>query len=96
MDYIYAHLSDPIQLTDLARLTDLSPFHFSRLFKQSMGIPPHQYLLQQRVERAMQLLKSTNLSIMEVALTCGFNSHSHLGKWVQHYTGMSPKAYRSS
>ncbi|MDX2214187.1 MAG: AraC family transcriptional regulator [Oculatellaceae cyanobacterium bins.114] len=96
IDYINAHLADEIQLSDLATLADLSQFHFSRLFKQSTGVTPHQYVLQQRVERAKQLLKTTDLSVMDIALLCGFSSHSHLGKWIQHYTGLSPKAYRAS
>jgi transcriptional regulator GlxA family with amidase domain len=55
----------------------MSQFHFSHLFKQSIGTAPYQYLLQQRVERAKQLLKQTERSIMDIALECGFNSHSH-------------------
>jgi AraC family transcriptional regulator len=94
-DYIYDRLADEIQLTDLAELLGLSQFHFSRLFKQSVGVPPYQYLLQQRVERAKQLLRITDQSIMEIALRCGFSSHSHLGKWFRHFVGMTPKAFRS-
>ncbi len=93
-DYINDHLAQDIKLSDLAQLLGMSQFHFSRLFKQSMGVPPHQYLLQQRVQRAKQLLKKTELSVIEIALLCGFSSHSHLGKWFRHYTGMTPKAYR--
>ncbi|MBW4617364.1 MAG: helix-turn-helix transcriptional regulator [Desmonostoc vinosum HA7617-LM4] len=55
---------------------------------------PYQYLLQQRVERAKQLLKQTDQSIMDIALTCGFNSHIHLSKQFRQLTGMTPKAYR--
>jgi AraC family transcriptional regulator len=95
-DYINDHLAQDIQLPDLARLLEISQFHFSRLFKQSMGIAPHQYILQQRVERAEQLLKETKLPVMEIAMLCGFSSHSHLGKWIRQHTGMTPKAYRAS
>lgn len=94
-DYIHDRLADEIQLADLAELLGLSQFHFSRLFKQSVGVPPYQYLLQQRVERAKQLLKMTDQSITEIALGCGFSSHSHLGKWFRHFVGMTPKAFRS-
>ena len=96
LDYIDAHLDRDIKLEDLARLPDMSQFHFSRLFKQSLGISPHQYLLQQRVERAKQLLKQTDRSIADIAFECGFNSHSHLSKRFRQFTAMTPKAYRTS
>lgn len=95
-DYIYANLERDIQLADLAGLLGMSQFHFSHLFKQSIGTSPYQYLLQQRIERAKQLLKQTDRSIMDIALECGFNSHSHLGKQFRQLTGMTPKRYRSS
>jgi len=95
-DYINDHLDQDIKLSDLAQLLGMSQFHFSRLFKQSMGVTPHQYVLQQRVERAKQLLKETKLSVMEIALLCGFSSHSHLGKWFRQHIGMTPKAYRAN
>jgi AraC family transcriptional regulator len=95
LDYINDYLNQDIKLADLAALLDMSQFHFSRLFKQSIGITPYQYLLQQRVERAKQLLKQTERSIMDIALECGFNSHSHLSKQFRQVTGMSPRAYRA-
>lgn len=95
LDYIDAHLEGEIKLEDLARLPEMSQFHFSRLFKQSLGISPHQYLIQQRVERAKQLLQQTERSIADIALECGFNSHSHLGRRFRQLTGMTPKAYRT-
>lgn len=94
LDYIHDHLDQEIKLADLAALLGMSQFHFSHLFKQSIGIAPYQYLLQQRVERAKQLLKQTDRSIMDIAFMCGFNSHSHLSKQFRQLTGMTPKAYR--
>ena len=96
LDYIDTHLDQEIKLADLAQLLDISQFHFSRLFKQSLGVSPYQYLLQQRVERAKQLLKSTDRLITDIALACGFNSHSHLSKQFKQLTGTTPKAYRYS
>lgn len=95
-DYIQAHLDQSIKLADLAEVAGLSQFHFSRLFKQSMGITPHQYLLQQRVEQAKRLLKRTKLAIADIALQCGFNSQSHLTKHFRETTGMTPSHYRKS
>lgn len=96
LDYINDQLDQPIRLTDLANLLNISQFHFSHLFKQTLGISPHQYLLQQRIERAKQLLKQTNQSILEIALQCGFNSHSHLGQQFRQITGVTPKVYRNN
>lgn len=94
LEYVDEHLNQDIKLADLAQLLDMSQFHFSRLFKQSIGIAPYQYLLQQRVERAKQLLKQTDRSIIDIACLCGFNSHSHLSKQFRQLTGTTPKAYR--
>lgn len=94
LEYIHENLDQEIKLADLAALLSMSQFHFSHLFKQSIGIAPYQYLLQQRIERAKQLLKQTDRSIVEIAFQCGFNSHSHLSKQFRQVTGMTPTAYR--
>ena len=96
LDYIDTHIDQDIKLSDLARLLDMSQFHFSRLFKQSIGMSPYQYLIQQRVERAKRLLKQTDQFISDIALDCGFNSHSHLSKQFRQLTGMTPRAYRAN
>ena len=96
LNYIDAYLDQNLKLENLAKLLDMSQFHFSRLFKQSIGLSPYQYLIQQRVERAKQLLKQTKHPITEIAFLCGFNSHSHLSKQFRQATGMTPKAYRTN
>jgi AraC family transcriptional regulator len=96
LDYINEHLHQDIKLADLAQLLGMSQFHFSHVFKQSIGTAPYQYLLQQRIERAKQLLKQKERSIMDIALECGFNSHSHLSKQFRQFTGMTPTAYRAN
>ncbi|MBW4577953.1 MAG: AraC family transcriptional regulator [Tildeniella nuda ZEHNDER 1965/U140] len=94
VEYIDVHLHQDIKLADLATLLNISKSHLSHRFKQSIGMTPYQYLLQQRIERAKQLLKKGDRSIMDIAFLCGFNSHSHLSKQFRQLTGMTPKTYR--
>jgi AraC family transcriptional regulator len=94
LEYIDVHLHQEIQLANLAQLLEMSQFHFSHLFKQSIGMAPYQYVLQQRIERAKQLLKQTDHSIVDIAFSCGFSSHSHLSQQFRQHTGMTPKTYR--
>ena len=95
LNYIHDHLDQDIKLADLATLLNMSQFHFSHMFKQAIGTSPYQYLLQQRIERAKQFLKTGDRAISDIALICGFNSHSHLSKQFRQLTGTTPKAYRS-
>jgi AraC family transcriptional regulator len=94
IEYIDAHLDQDIKLNDLATLLGISESHLSHRFKQAIGTAPHQYLLQQRIERAKQLLKEGDRSIMDIAFLCGFNSHSHLSSQFRQLTGITPKQYR--
>jgi AraC family transcriptional regulator len=94
INYIHDHLHQEIKLADLAALLNMSQFHFCRRFKQAIGTTPHQYLIQQRIERAKQLLKQSNDAIADIAILCGFNNHSHLSKYFRQLTGTTPSAYR--
>jgi AraC family transcriptional regulator len=94
IDYIKANLTQDISISDLAALTGMSKSHFSRSFKQSVGTAPYQYLIQQRVERAKQLLKQQTSSISNVALECGFANQTHLTKVFRQTTGMTPRTYQ--
>ena len=94
IDYIQANLTQDLSILDLATLANMSESHFSRGFKQSMGTAPYQYLMQQRVERAKQLLKQQAISISDIALDCGFANQTHLTKVFRQITGTTPKAYQ--
>ncbi|MEG4942592.1 helix-turn-helix transcriptional regulator [Microcoleus sp. F4-D5] len=81
---------------ELAGIAQLSPYYFSRAFKQSVGISPHQYVIQQRVERAKQLLLQGNMSLYEIAIACGFTHQSHLTRHFKRLTGVTPKTLLKS
>jgi AraC family transcriptional regulator len=90
-DYIYAHLDQDLSLSELAAIAQMSPHYFSQLFKRSIGITPHQYVIRVRVERAKELLTQGNLSIAEVAKTVGFVDQSHLHRHCKRLLGVTPK-----
>lgn len=92
-DFIEEHLCSSLSLDDLARACELSPSYFARRFKVSTGMPPHQYLMKKRVERAKRLLRGT-MPIVEVALECGFSHQEHLTNVFRRATGHTPAAYR--
>lgn len=95
IDYIQAHLDGDLSLEAIAAQTNMGRCYFAAQFKQSMGISPHQYVSQQRIKKAKQLLqKSNTLSIAEVSLECGFSSQSHFTKMFKKQLGTTPKAYQ--
>lgn len=94
VEYIHQHLATDLSLEDIARQSGMSQSHFSRLFKQSTGLSPWQYVIQRRVEVAKQLLKKPELTIEKISARLGFNSHSQFTIFFQKYTSISPKEYR--
>jgi AraC family transcriptional regulator len=90
-EYIDAHLSQSIGLNELAQLVQMSPGYFSRLFKQSTGYAPHQYLIRCRVKRAKELLIQKKFTIAEVSYQVGFANQGHLNYHFKRITGITPK-----
>jgi AraC family transcriptional regulator len=90
-EYIQTHLEQDVKLVDLAAIAQLSVYHFLRLFKQCMGITPHQYILQCRIERAKHLLQHSELSIAEIAVRVGFCDQSHFTRCFKRMVGVTPK-----
>ena len=93
-NYIHTHLDRDLSLAELAKTLNLSLTYFASLFKQAIEISPHQYVIQQRVERAKMMLSKTNLVIADIALQVGFSSQSHLTQQFERLTGMTPKQVR--
>ncbi|WP_244491384.1 AraC family transcriptional regulator [Bosea sp. Root381] len=94
LELMRERLSEDISLDELAAEAQLSPFHFARMFKQSVGVPPRVYLTQLRLERACDLLELTELPITEIASEVGYASNQILARVFSKHKHMSPSDYR--
>jgi len=93
-EYIELRLGESISLNEMAESAGLSVFHFTRAFGQSFGMPPHRYLLHRRISQAQRLLRETDLSLSEIALSTGFSDQSHFARHFRRVTGLTPTAAR--
>ncbi len=93
IDYIHSSLHQDLQLGQIAAIAQISPYHFLRLFKQSLGVTPYQYILECRIERAKYLLRQGELTIAEVAMQTGFCDQSHLTRYFKRALGITPKQF---
>jgi AraC family transcriptional regulator len=96
LEYIDAHLGTDLALEHLAQAAGMNLFAFVRHFKQRTGLPPHQYVLRRRIERARSLLADTDLSIVEIALRCGFGDQSSFTTAFRRRTRLTPGGYREA
>lgn len=94
-ELLHAQLAAPPSLEALAAAVNLSPFHFARVFRRATGMPPHTWLMQQRIARARALLQSGCLPL-EVATQLGFADQSHLSRQFKQVYGVGPGAYRTA
>jgi AraC family transcriptional regulator len=94
IDFIEENLDRDLSLEVLAAEVSLNSLYLPRAFKKVLGQTPHQYVLRRRIERARGLLSNTDMPIVDVALTTGFSSQSHLSNWVLRITGVSPASFR--
>lgn len=92
--YIQDYLDQSLSLAEMAAIVQMSPHYFASLFKQSIGIAPHQYVTQCRIELAKQLLTQSQFTIVEVCHQVGFHSQSHFTKVFREHTNVTPKVYR--
>ena len=93
IDYVDAHLDRDLSLKELATSVQMSPYYFSRLFKETIGITPHQYVIRCRVDRAKKLLKQGKLSIADIATQVGFVDQSHFHRYFKRLVGVTPKTF---
>ena len=93
-DYIEAHLCTQISLEDLAALVHLSPFHFARCFKATLGLAPHQYIIARRIEHAKRLLLTTTLTVAEIGWSIGYENISHFRRLFALHSGVTPGVIR--
>jgi AraC-like DNA-binding protein len=94
--YIEANLASKMDIDDLANLVALSRSHFSRAFKRSVGLPPMEYVVVRRVERAKAIISGAREPLAEVALACGFADQAHLNRRFRDIVGVSPGRWRRS
>jgi AraC-like DNA-binding protein len=92
--YIDSHLAEKLHLEELANLAGFSVHHFARAFRHSVGMSPHHYILQRRLQQAKRMLRETELSVAEIALSAGFSDQSHLTRHFRRLTGLPPSAAR--
>lgn len=95
-EYIATHLDQDLSLSELSAVVGISGSHLKTLFRQTMGMPLHQYVLRQRVGRAEHLIVHKRLPISQVALEVGFSQQSHLAYWVRRLLGVTPKQLKMS
>ena len=91
---MHARLAEDLSLDELAAEAQLSPFHFARMFKQSLGAPPRVYLTRLRVEKACELLEQTDLPITQIAFEVGYSSNQVLARVFLKHMRMNPSDYR--
>jgi AraC family transcriptional regulator len=95
---VFAHVKENIardlSVSELAQIVDMSQYYFSKLFKLSSGTTPHQYVMRQRIERAQECLRETQVSLAEIANQVGFETQSHFTSVFRRLVGVTPKLYR--
>jgi len=95
LEYIEDNLREDISLAGVSQALAMSPWHFAHAFRQSTGLPPHQFVLERRIEQAKSLLRETDLPITEIAHRIGCASHSHFSVLFRRTTGQTPRDYRN-
>lgn len=93
-EFVEANLAGPVSLAELAAVAGLSPFHFTRAFRRAFDCPPHIFLTQRRLARAVQLLRRDDVPLKAVAVECGFADQSHMTRLFRRFLGSTPAEMR--
>lgn len=94
-EFVDAHLAEAISLDMLAEVACMSRYHFARAFKEGTGWTPHAFVMRRRIEHCQRLLRSTDMGLAEIAVTCGFASQSHMSTCFRRLLGNTPNRYRA-
>ncbi len=95
-EHIQAHLDQDLTLAHLGAVVYMSPYHFARRFQHSTGLPPHRFVVRQRIARARRVLATPELSIAEISRLVGFRTPSHFTTVFRRALGITPGAYRTA
>ena len=93
-ELVHAKMEEELTLIEMAQSVELSAAHFSRMFRKSTGETPHEFVLRQRVERAMDMLRDAEMRVLDVAVACGFKTQQHFARVFRRICGASPTEYR--
>jgi AraC-like DNA-binding protein len=96
VEHIRNHLDKPLGVGVLSKIAEMSQSHFSKLFKLSTGLAPHQFVLHERINRAKELLLQDNAKIVEIALGVGFENQAHFTTVFGNLVGMTPRQFQRS
>lgn len=96
LTYIDEHLHSEIRLSDLAAIAHVSTSYFSAIFKQYNGLPPVEYVVGQRIRRAIEYIRTTDMPLTQIATACGFNNNTNFYKAFRRVTGRTPASYRTA
>lgn len=95
IDYVNDNLEENIRLTDIAESLGISQYYFCRLFRESTGISPYRYVLQQRIDKVKRLIELGQMSLADIAFECGFSSQSQMTQHFRKFVGVTPKVYQN-
>jgi AraC family transcriptional regulator len=96
VDYFEAQIGRPVSLAAVAASAGLTRMHFAAQFRAATGLSPHEYFLRRRIERAQEMLAETGMSLVDIALSVGFQTQSHFTTVFKRYAGQPPRAWRES
>ena len=92
--FIFDNIAGDLSLSNLARIAQISPYHFARTFSHATGVPPHRYIMQARTDQAAAAIRDRRGSLADIALAHGFTDQSHMCRWIRRRYGATPSEVR--